>query len=255
LARVFVTGSADGIGRQVALELADAGHQVVLHARNDERAGTARSHVPQAVGVAVGDVSSLAQTRALAADAAGMGPFDSVIHNVGVGSASRRTLTVDGLERIFQVNVLAPYVLTALMPRPVRLVYLTSGLAAYAVADLDDPQFEHTQWNGSQAYSSSKLFDIMLAFAVARLWPGVLSNAVDPGWIKTAMGGPAAPGELTEGAETSVWLAASDEPGAQVSGQYFSRRDPRVNPAAQDPQLQERLLVVCESLTGLPFPR
>ena len=221
MASVFVTGSTDGIGAETARALVAGGHRVVVHARNDERAAVAREAVVGAVAVVVGDAESLAQMRSLAQQAAVAGPYDVVIHNVGVGRSDRRTVTADGFELIFQVNVLTPYLLTCLMPRPRRLVYLTSGLETNGVADLDDLHFERKRWDGFQAYSDSKLYDVMLAFAVARLWPEVASNAVDPGWIKTRMGGPGATDELPEGAETQVWLSTSDE-AATLTGRSSS---------------------------------
>jgi len=140
------------------------------------------------------------------------------------------------------------------MPRPRRLVYLTSGLEANGVADLDDLNFERKRWDGFQAYSDSKLHDVMLAFAVARLWPEVASNAVDPGWIKTKLGGRGATDELPEGAETQVWLATSDEV-ATLTGRYLKRRkDLRANPAAYDVALQDRLLSACATMTGVELP-
>ncbi|MEV4702834.1 hypothetical protein [Actinoplanes sp. NPDC049316] len=176
-----------------------------------------------------------------------------VVHNAGIGggqAAPQRT--GDGLERIFQVNTLAPYVLTALLPAPARLIYLTSGLEADGRVRLDDLQWQDRDWDGMQAYSDSKLYDIMLAFAVARLRPGTLSNAVDPGWIRTRMGGPGATDDLPEGAETQVWLATSDEPAATVTGRYFKRRrELRANPQAYDEELQDRLLAICADLTGV----
>ncbi|HEY8473112.1 MAG TPA: SDR family NAD(P)-dependent oxidoreductase [Natronosporangium sp.] len=256
MGRIFVTGSADGIGLETARTLIAMGHQVVLHARNDDRARDTKAAAPGAAGVVVGDVSSLKQTRALAAAVNQYGRFDAVVHNVGIGGgARRRELTEDGIEQIFAVNVLAPYLLTALMPAPARLIYLTSGLAAMGRADLDDLQYERKPWNGMQAYSDSKLYDILLAFAVARRWPQVMSNAVDPGWIKTRMGGPNAPDDLPEGAETQVWLATSDEPAAVASGRYLKRRRGlQANPAAYDVALQDRLLAACAELTGEPLP-
>jgi NAD(P)-dependent dehydrogenase (short-subunit alcohol dehydrogenase family) len=257
MASVLVTGSVDGIGRHTALTLAQAGHRVVLHARNRARAEVAAT-VPGAAGVVVGELASLADTRALAEAALAAGPFDAVIHNAGVGSGSSptRTLTGDGLELIFQVNVLAPYLLTALLPRPARLVYLTSGLESGGEADLDDLQRERRPWSGMRAYSDSKLYDVVLAFAVARHWPGVLANAVDPGWIKTRMGGPGATGELSAGSDTQVWLATSDDPGATVTGRYFKNRTQlRANPAAYDLDIQDGLLAACARLTGTALPR
>jgi NAD(P)-dependent dehydrogenase (short-subunit alcohol dehydrogenase family) len=106
-----------------------------------------------------------------------------------------------------------------------------------------------------QAYSDSKLYDVMFAFAIARLNPGVRSNAVDPGWIKTRLGGPNATDELPEGAETQVWLATSDDPCAAVSGRYFKRRvELPANPAASDPALQDTLIAVAANLTGVELP-
>ena len=252
MSSVLVTGSTGGIGLETARTLAGMGHRVVVHARDGRRAADARAAVPQAAAIVVGDLGSLEETRALAVAADREGPYDSVIHNAGVGGTARRETTADGLERIFQVNVVAPYLLTALMARPARLVYLTSGMQAQGRIDLDDLQHARGRWDGEQAYSDSKLCDLLLAFAVARHWPEVRSNAVDPGWIRTRMGGPAAPDPLPLGAETPVWLAVSDDPGARVSGRYFTRRRQlRANPAAGDEDLQRALLAHCAGLTGV----
>ena len=253
MATILVTGSSDGIGRQTAGTLAADGHRVVLHARNAARAEQARAAVPQAADVVVGDLTSLAETRQVAEQAAAAGPYDVVIHNAGVGGGQAEPVrTADGLERIFQVNVLAPYVLTALIPWPARLVYLTSGLEEDGIPRLDDPQWENRPWDGMQAYADSKLYDVLLAFAVARRRPGLLSNAVDPGWIRTRMGGPSATDGLPAGAETQIWLATSDEPAATVTGRYFKRRgELRANPAAYREELQEQLLAVCAELSGV----
>jgi NAD(P)-dependent dehydrogenase (short-subunit alcohol dehydrogenase family) len=179
-----------------------------------------------------------------------------VIHNAGIGGEQDEPVrTGDGLERIFQVNVLAPYLLTALVPWPARLVYLTSGLESDGVARLDDLQWRDRDWDGMQAYSDSKLYDVMLAFAVARRRPGILSNAVDPGWIRTRMGGPSATDDLPAGADTPIWLATSDEPAATVTGRYFHRRrELRANPAAYRDDLQEELLAACAELSGVKLP-
>jgi NAD(P)-dependent dehydrogenase (short-subunit alcohol dehydrogenase family) len=256
MATILITGSSDGIGRHTAQILAADGHRVTLHARNEHRADDARKAVPQAHGVIVGDLASLAGTRELAAQAVEAGPFDVVIHNAGIGGGQPAPqITEDGLERIFQVNTLAPYLLTALTPTPARLIYLTSGLEADGRARLDDPQWQNRPWNGMQAYSDSKLYDVMLAFAVARLRPATLSNAVDPGWIRTRLGGPDATDDLPEGAETQVWLATSDEPAATVTGHYFKRRTAlTANPQAYDESLQDRLLALCADLTGVKLP-
>lgn len=255
MALILVTGSAAGIGRQTAADLIRAGHRVVVHGRNDRRTDDALAALPDAAGAVVGDLASLDQTRELAKAANKHGTFDAVIHNAGLGRQPDRKITVDGLERIFQVNVVAPYLLTALMHRPARLVYLTSGRESDGVADLTDPNWERRPWNGAQAYCDSKLFDVVLAFAVARLWPRTLSNAVDPGWIRTRMGGPDAPDDLPAGAETPVWLATSDDPTATVTGRFLRRRrDMRANPAAYDTPTQDALLSTCATITTTPLP-
>lgn len=256
MASVLVTGSSDGIGLESVRQLLAAGHRVVGHARNDERAADLRSAAPGVADVVVGDLASLAETRALAAAADAAGPFDAVIHNAGVGGGAPRTTTADGLERIFQVNTVAPYLLTALMAAPARLVYLTSGLEADGHLTLEDLQWTQREWNGMQAYSDSKLHDVLIAFAVARLWPGTLATTVDPGWIKTRLGGPNAWDEVDEGAATQVWLATSQDEGARVTGEYLKRFEIQVpNPISRDESAQEALLAALADLTGVTLPR
>jgi len=209
--------------------------------------------VPGAAGVLTADLASIAQTRALAERANEIGRFDAVIHNAALGyQVSGRSETEDGLAALFAVNVLAPYLLTALMTRPDRLIYLSSGMHTGGDPSLDDLQWRDRRWSGTQAYSDSKLFDLVLAFAVARLWPDVYSNAVTPGWVATRMGGPGAPDDLALGADTQAWLAVSDDPGARVSGRYFYHRAERpADPAASDPAVQDGLLAACAQLTGV----
>jgi NAD(P)-dependent dehydrogenase (short-subunit alcohol dehydrogenase family) len=252
MARILITGSADGLGQMAAQRLVDAGHDVVLHARNRQRAQQAVEAVPKARSVLVGDLASIAEIHAIAEQAHAAGPFDAVIHNAGVGYREPRRETVDGLEHVFAVNVLAPYLLTALIRAPRRLIYLSSGMHRGGEPDLSDLQWRSRRWNGSQAYANSKLFDVVLAFAVARRWPSVLSNALEPGWVATKMGGPGAPDDLSQGAETQVWLAVGEDSNATVSGHYFYHRQLRdSHPAASDPNIQDGLLSACEQLTGV----
>ncbi len=258
MARIFITGSSDGLGRMAGELLISQGHDVVLHARNEQRASDARKLVPKAEAVVIGDLSTIAQTRAVADQVNALGHFDAVIHNAGVGyQEPRRIATEDGLPHVFAVNTLAPYLLTALIHRPKRLVYLSSGLHRQGDPSLDDLAWERrTWWNGTQAYSDTKFHDLLLAFAVARMWSGpengVLSNGIEPGWVPTKMGGPNAPDDLNAGFVTQAWLAVSDEPAARVTGQYFYHQKPRgPHPATRDVKRQEKLIEACHQFSGV----
>ena len=255
MARIFITGSSEGLGLMQARMLVSQGHQVVLHGRNRDRADEALLKVPGAMTAVVGDLAGIAETRTLAEQVNEVGLFDAVIHNAGVYGDSYCSLTVDGLPEMFVVNSLAPYILTCLIRRPQRLVYTSSGLHRGGDATLNDVTWSRRPCVGSSAYSDSKLHNVILAFAVARKWPGVLSNAVDPGWAATKMGGRGAPVSIEEGARTQVWLAVSQEKEALVSGIYFSHQQPRsCHPAAADPAVQEKYLSECARLSGVVFP-
>jgi NAD(P)-dependent dehydrogenase (short-subunit alcohol dehydrogenase family) len=253
MARIFITGSSEGLGLTAGQHLAEQGHAVVLHARTERRAADARAALPTAEAVVIGDVSTIAAMRTVADQADTLGRFDAVIHNVGMGyQEPRRIETEDGLSQLWAVNVLAPYVLTAVMRRPNRLVYLSSGLHRGGSADFADMQWASRRWNGTQAYSDTKLHDVLLAFGVARRWPDVLSNALEPGWVPTRMGGAGATDDLSQGHITQAWLATSDDPEATVTERYFYHRRPaKLHPAASSADLQDRLLDYCREVSGV----
>lgn len=251
MARVFITGSSDGLGLLAGRLLVENGHAVTLHARNAQRAADAKHALPSCEAVLVGDLASMRETRELAHRVSESGAYDAVIHNAGIGYQEPRIETSEGLEHLFAINVMAPYLLTALIPAPNRLIYLSSGMHRGGSLDLSDAQWKNRRWNGSQAYSDSKLYDAVLAFAVARRRPKVFSNAVEPGWVPTKMGGPHAPDDLRLGAVTQVWLATSDDPAARVSGQYFYHQKPHsINPAVRSHDVQDALLNYCAEISG-----
>jgi NAD(P)-dependent dehydrogenase (short-subunit alcohol dehydrogenase family) len=256
MARVFVTGAADGLGQMAARLMVGYGHRVVLHARSESRAKEALAAVPGAETAVFGDLSSIAECRQIAGEVNALGAFDAVIHNAGVGYREpRRIATVDGLPHVFAINSLAPYILTSLIRRPKRLVYLSSGLHRSGDPSLKDLTWSARPWNGSSAYADSKLHDLILAFAVARKWPDVLSNALEPGWVATKMGGPGATDDFDAGPKTQVWLATSNDPEAMITGQYFYHQKRRASaPAARDEKIQDRLIAECARLSGVPFP-
>jgi NAD(P)-dependent dehydrogenase (short-subunit alcohol dehydrogenase family) len=255
MARVFVTGSSTGLGLMAGQLLLEQGHEVVLHARDAARAAQTRTALRRDVPVVTGDVSTIAAMRGVAEQANKLGPYDAVIHNVAVGYRERQIRTGDGLPHLFAINTLAPYVLTALIERPKRLVYLSSGMHRSADANLQDLTWTKRSWAGAQAYAESKLHNTLLAFAVARRWPDVLSNALEPGWVATRMGGPGAPDDLDQGHRTQAWLAVSDDNAARVSGEYFYHMQKSApNPKARDKALQDGLIDACRKLSGVALP-
>lgn len=242
MTRVFVTGSADGLGRAAAQTLLDDSHEVVVHVRSADRLAAVRDLLDRGADAVVGDLSDLEETRGVAEQVNRLGWMDAVIHNAGVISGPH----------VLAVNVVAPYLLTALIARPQRLVYLSSSMHRGGRASLTG-----LDWRGHGAtgsYSDSKLFVTALAMAVARRWPDVLSNAVDPGWVPTKMGGAGATDDLRLGHLTQAWLAVGEDPEAQTSGGYWyhqRRTDP--TPAVYDQRFQDELLDALARFTGVPL--
>jgi NAD(P)-dependent dehydrogenase (short-subunit alcohol dehydrogenase family) len=252
VSHIFITGSTDGLGRAAAGVLIGEGHDVVPHARTRERAAPLSDLAPDAAGVVIGDLSSAAETQDVAAAVNGIGRMDAVIHNAGVFLGPSRSATADGHAKTLAVNAVAPYLLTALIDRPDRLIYLSSGLHYAGAGSLRDIDWTGRRWNAVQAYSESKLQVTALALTVARAWPEVLSNAVDPGRVPTKMGGPTAPDDLELGYLTQTWLAVSNDAAATVSGGYWYHRQ-RQQPAAEahDPAFQDQLMDRLAALTGV----
>ena len=249
MARVLITGSTDGLGLAAARTLVDEGHTVVVHARNRARA----SDLPFDLGpIVIGDLSNADETRDLARQVNELGRMDAVIHNAGIYVESTRAATSEGHARTVAVNTLAPYMLTALIDRPDRLVYLSSGMHHSGTAALNDIDWKRKRWNGTQAYCDSKLHVTALALAVARYWPDTLSNVVDPGWVPTKMGGASATDDLELGHLTQTWLAVSNDPEATVTGRYWHHRQQQPPAAAtRDPAFQDDLMRRLGQLTGI----
>ena len=240
MSKIFITGSADGLGFLAGKQFLETGNSVVFHARNENRKNEIINKIP-AAEVLVADLSNMDDVKNLAVKANKFGNFDAVIHNAGVYSASAK--------EIFSVNVLAPYILTSLMEKPKRLVYLSSGM--HLSGKLDFENFK----KGNISYSDSKLYVVMFANAVARKWRDVFSNSLNPGWVPTKMGGKGAPDDLQKGFETQIWLATSEDETAKVSGQYFfHQKSDRYHPDAGNIGFQDEFLKICEEISWVSFP-
>jgi NAD(P)-dependent dehydrogenase (short-subunit alcohol dehydrogenase family) len=223
--KIFITGSTTGLGLLAGQLLMKQGHSVILHARSD------KSSMTEKVPYVIGDISNIDCVKSVAEQVNASGPLDVIIHNAGVYTA--------GSEELFNVNVLAPYLLTTLLPKPERIVFLSSGMHLGGHVNLLP---DHC------SYSDTKLYDLMLAKYFARKWPDTFINAVDPGWVPTRMGGPGAPDSLLQGAETQAWLAVSDESAALVSGKYFHhKKQHKSHPEADSEEAQNKLITYLEN--------
>jgi NAD(P)-dependent dehydrogenase (short-subunit alcohol dehydrogenase family) len=229
--RILVTGASCGLGLAAADALTKTGQEVVIHVRDWSRIRSARGSW---LGIVAGDLAEWEQTCAVAAAANEYGRFDAVIHNAGVMDP----------RQAFAVNTIAPFVLTALMEKPARLIYLSSSMHRSGSGDLTRIE------RGRVTYSDSKLYVTALALAFASRWEGTISHAVDPGWVPTRMGGPGAPDDLTAGHETQVWLTTHDVTPA-TGGYWRSRMLQKPHHAAQDPDFQNALIDIVEARTGV----
>jgi NAD(P)-dependent dehydrogenase (short-subunit alcohol dehydrogenase family) len=237
VSRILVTGSADGLGLAAATTLLAQGHHVAVHARNEKRAADLGG-LSHRARIVVGDLTDRDAVRRIAAELNDADPPDAVIHNAGVWSG----------RPVMPVNIIAPYLLTALLEGPRRLVYLSSGSHFSG-----RPVLDGVDWRGASegSYADSKLYVTALAAAVARLRPGVLSNAVDPGWVPTKMGGPGAPDDLELGHRTQEWLAVSDDPQALTTGGYWYHQElTQPHQAVHDEEFQDHLLRTLAEETG-----
>lgn len=242
MARILVTGSTDGLGRATAAALLDQGHQVIVHARSAERAAAFAELTDRGADRIIVDLADRQAVMDAAAELDGGEAIDAVIHNAGVISGPG----------LLPVNVVAPYLFTALLRTPTRHVYLSSGMHRGGSTDLAD-----LDWDGDRvtaSYSDTKLFVTTLSATVADRWaPRVSANAVDPGWVPTKMGGAGAPDDFDLGHETQERLAT--DPHLAVTGGYWHHGEQRQpHPAVADPAFQQELLAVLADATGVELP-
>jgi len=258
-----------------ASRLAGLGARVGLVGRDEARAGAAAGRLRDGgaeVDVFLADLSSQRDVRALADQVlAAYARLDVLVNNVG-GYWSTRHETVDGLERTFAVNHLAPFLLTNLLldrlraSAPARVVTVSSGAQAMGRIDLDDLQGAQG-YNGQRAYNQSKLANVMFTYELARrlAGSGVTANALHPGVVRTAFGQEDSSRWMRlmlpvvrpfmkspeRGADTSVLLASSPEL-ERVSGRYFADgKEKRSSRASYDTEVAARLWRISAELVGL----
>src|SRR5215211_6133708 len=249
--RVLVTGATDGIGEEIARQMAGRGARVVVHGRSAEKAEAAAERMG-AAEIAVADLASFAQVRAMADGLSGS--LDGLVNNAGIGYGTappRNARTEDGHEPTWQVNFLSAFLLTELLRerlRGGRVVHVSSGVHSSGSVDLerpDEPRY-------ATPYAQSKIALVMLAREQGERWArdgGSAVNACSPGWIATKMGG-AGGGDLADGADTPVWML-TDPSLEGVTGRYFwQRREEEPNPQTNDETARRRLVELARAATG-----
>ncbi|CAD0095923.1 unnamed protein product [Aureobasidium mustum] len=253
--RILITGSSDGLGLLTA-NLLSQSHQVILHARNTSRAHDATSACPSAHTCITGDLSTLAGIRAFAAEADKHGPYDAIMHNAGLYLGPFRR-TEDNMPALVAVNTIAPYLLSCLMQKPKRLIFVSSGLHQNGNAGLEDITWQQRgegKWNDAQAYADSKLHNVVFAWGFHRRF-GIPTASVDPGWVKTKMGGPNAMDDLDAAVKTFAMVCTGEgEAGKREVGHYYQMKQRGFREEAKDVETQEKLFGILEGVTGVKVP-
>ena len=264
---VLVTGATDGIGKQTAIDLAEIGAKVIIHGRDEEKAGETLAEIRDKSGnnsleSCVADFASLEQVREMAGDITSrFDRLDILINNAGVFMKNRKE-SHDGFEMTFAVNHLAHFLLTGMLldtikkPDYARIIHVASQAHASRL-DFDNLQGEKF-YDGYDAYARSKLCNILFSNKLARELAGtdVTSNALHPGVIRTKLlkagfgyGG----ADWEQGSKTSVYLAASPDV-EEITGRYFAH-ERTSTPAgiASDISVQDKLWKMSEEMTGFTF--
>jgi retinol dehydrogenase 12 len=269
-----VTGATSGIGKAAATALAGLGAQVVLVARDRQKAeavaGRIGAHSTLPPRVEIADLAVMEQVRALAGRLNALERVDVLVNNAGLILGERRG-TPDGYEHVFAVNHLAPFLLTnILLPKltasaPARVVTVTSDAHTNARLDLADPNCEHG-WDSWRSYANSKLANILFTRELARRLEGtgVTANCVHPGVVRTGFGRDSKPLlrvgiaiarpfflSPDRGADTVVYLASSPEVAGKTGGYYVKRQQREPSSAARDDATARHLWEISEQMTGL----
>jgi NAD(P)-dependent dehydrogenase (short-subunit alcohol dehydrogenase family) len=261
---IVITGATDGLGKGLATELAPSGARLILHGRNEEKGEALLEELePRAAGeldFRLAHFNSLDDVRDLADSLLDEERIDVLVNNAGIGTAGPREESEDGYELTFQVNYLAPFLLTRrLLPlirssAPSRIVNVSS--AGQAPIDFDDIMLEDS-YSGFQAYAQSKLALVMLTFDLAEEveGSGVTANCLHPGtylptnMVRKAGIDPVTP--LEDGIAATMRLITSPEV-ESTNGHYFDgTSESAPHPQAEDPEARRRLRELSEELTGI----
>ena len=270
---VVITGGSDGIGAAAARVLARRGDRIVLVGRSPGKTRSVATEIGAECYVA--DFAHLGQVRELAAGLARQHPrIDVLVNNAGLIAGAQRTVTADGHELTFQVNHLAPFLLTMLLRGPLgaagaRVITTSSRAGTARDARVNPADLNMADgYDGLRAYKASKLANVLFTCELARRWQpfGISAAAVHPGMVRSQWGrsGPAAvravmnsPLRLAmrspeRGADTIVWLATTAPGKDWRSGGYFANRKPATpSPLADDTQLAGQLWDRSMSMCGL----
>jgi len=272
-----VTGANTGIGKAVALDLANRGARVLLVCRSEERGEAARRDIVartgnEAVELVLADLSALAEVRRAAAEIrARCDRLDILVNNASVVLLEREE-SVDGNEMQLAVNHLAYFLLTHELldllkaSAPARIVSVAALAYRFHALDLDDLQWQQRPYGGFRVYATTKLLEMLWTFELARRLEGtgVTANCLHPGGVATEIARNTSswmqlgvrlskPFLLTpeKGARTALYLATSPEVEG-VTGQYFEGcRAKRTTPITHDRELAERVWEATEALCGL----
>ena len=271
LGTIFISGSTDGIGLTTAKNMAAKGYDVILHGRDAQRIQRAREKVqafvrdhsneePRVFTLPPTDLSTIRGSFQLASHVEDLCQKEDIqltvlLNNAGV-YAEEHTVTSDGEELTFAVNVVAPFVLTSMLlsrMAPQSRVVIASSISQCAnVRDWDDLAYETRRYSAHAAYSESKLLDAMLTmeFASRLEGRGVTCNCLDPGTVNTKMllagWGPC--GMDVEDALDETWLCSSDEV-KDLSGRYFVyKSDRRASSTAYEAKERARLWLILSKL-------
>ncbi len=265
---VLVTGATDGIGRRTALDILRAGHKVIVHGRSEVRIQRAidgiisASKLSDLEGIQA-DFTSLSQVKKMADEIIERFPtLNGIVNNAGVYMNTKK-LTEDGFEMSLAVNHLAPFALTLkLLPllkanAPSRIINVSSVAHSRGKLNFSNLNAEKS-FDGYEAYSLSKLANVLFTKELSKrlTGSGITVNALHPGVITTKLlktGFGMSGGSLSEGAETSVYLATSDEV-KDISGEYFNKKQiTQPSPIADDEESLTKFWEASEEMTGVRF--